>query len=169
MVDADVVEVIIALPGQLFFNTQIPACLWFLAKQKKRKGEVLFIDARKLARMISRVQCEFTVEVIERIAGTVAAWRGRESTLDAQLILRLFLIILGVVFLILSFAGAILALARRADRREALGANPLEGITKLVEALKALFDALAAAPLWLGLGGFVMVLILLGTLLPIEL
>lgn len=75
MVDADVVEVMIALPGQLFFNTQIPACLWFLAKQKQRKAEVLFIDARKLARMISRVQCEFTDEVIERIAGTVAAWR----------------------------------------------------------------------------------------------
>lgn len=76
MVDADVVEVMIALPGQLFFNTQIPACLWFLTKQKKRKGEVLFIDARKLGKMISRVQTEFTDEVIERIAGTVAAWRG---------------------------------------------------------------------------------------------
>ena len=45
MVDADVVEVMVALPGQLFINTQIPACLWFLAKRKKRKGEVLFIDA----------------------------------------------------------------------------------------------------------------------------
>ncbi len=76
MVDADVVEVMIALPGQLFFNTQIPACLWFLAKQKKRKGEVLFIDARKQATMISRVQSELTDEVIERIANTVAAWRG---------------------------------------------------------------------------------------------
>ena len=77
MVEADVVEVMIALPGQLFFNTQIPACLWFLAKQKTvRKGEVLFIDARKLGSMISRVQCEFTDEVIDRIAGTVAAWRG---------------------------------------------------------------------------------------------
>lgn len=77
MVDADVVEVMIALPGQLFFNTQIPACLWFLAKQKTvRKGEVLFIDARKLGSMISRVQCEFTDEVIDRIAATVAAWRG---------------------------------------------------------------------------------------------
>ena len=77
MVDADVVEVMIALPGQLFFNTQIPACLWFLTKQKKRKGEVLFIDARKLATMISRVQSEFTDEVIARIAETVAAWRGQ--------------------------------------------------------------------------------------------
>ena len=76
MVEADVVEVMIALPGQLFFNTQIPACLWFLAKQKKRKGEVLFIDARKLATMISRVQSELTGGVIDKIANTVAAWRG---------------------------------------------------------------------------------------------
>ena len=77
MVEADVVEVMIALPGQLFFNTQIPACLWFLAKGKRaRAGEVLFIDARKLAVMISRVQCELTDEVIDRIAGTVTAWRG---------------------------------------------------------------------------------------------
>ena len=76
MVEADVVEVMIALPGQLFFNTQIPACLWFLVKQKQRKGQVLFIDARKLATMISRVQGELTDEVIDRIAATVAAWRG---------------------------------------------------------------------------------------------
>lgn len=76
MVDADVVEVIVALPGQLFFNTQIPACLWFLAKQKQRKGEVLFIDARKLGKMISRVQAELDDAAIARIAETVAAWRG---------------------------------------------------------------------------------------------
>jgi type I restriction enzyme M protein len=77
MVDADAVEVMVALPSQLFFNTQIPACLWFLVKQKtKRKGEVLFIDARKLGSMISRVQTEFTDEVIARIGQTVAAWRG---------------------------------------------------------------------------------------------
>lgn len=77
MVEADVVEVMIALPGQLFFNTQIPACLWFLVKQKtKRKGEVLFIDARKKASMISRVQAELTDEVISQIESTVAAWRG---------------------------------------------------------------------------------------------
>jgi type I restriction enzyme M protein len=76
MVEADVVEVMVALPGQLFFNTQIPACLWFLVKQKTaRQGEVLFIDARKLARMISRVQAELSDEVIERIGATVAAWR----------------------------------------------------------------------------------------------
>jgi type I restriction enzyme M protein len=77
MVEADVVEVMIALPGQLFFNTQIPACLWFMTKAKRvRQGEVLFIDARKLATMISRVQCELTDAVIDRIAATVAAWRG---------------------------------------------------------------------------------------------
>ena len=76
MVEADVVEVMIALPGQLFFNTQIPACLWFLAKQKKRKGEVLFVDARKMGKMISRVQAELDDEAITRIAETVAAWRG---------------------------------------------------------------------------------------------
>lgn len=77
MVEADVVEVMIALPGQLFFNTQIPACLWFLTKQKAaRPGEVLFIDARKLGTNISRVQIELLDSDIERIAQTVANWRG---------------------------------------------------------------------------------------------
>jgi type I restriction enzyme M protein len=85
MVEADVVEVMVALPGQLFFNTQIPACLWFLVKQKThRKGEVLFIDARKLATMISRVQSELTDAVIERIAATVAAWRGEADAGEYQ-------------------------------------------------------------------------------------
>lgn len=80
MVEADVVEVMVALPGQLFFNTQIPACLWFLTKEKtQRKGEVLFIDARKLGSMISRVQAELTDDVIERIGNTVAAWRGEPN------------------------------------------------------------------------------------------
>ncbi len=83
MVDADVVEVMVALPGQLFFNTQIPACLWFLTKQKtSRQGEVLFIDARKLGSMISRVQAELTDEVIERIGKTVAAWRSEGGTYE---------------------------------------------------------------------------------------
>ncbi|MCK9623007.1 MAG: type I restriction-modification system subunit M [Methylobacter sp.] len=85
MVEADKVEVMIALPGQLFFNTQIPACLWFLVKEKRtRQGEVLFIDARKLGSMISRVQCEFTDEVIDRIANTVAAWRGDSNTVRPE-------------------------------------------------------------------------------------
>ena len=85
MVEADVVEVMVALPGQLFFNTQIPACLWFLTKQKQtRQGEVLFIDARKLGRMISRVQAELTDEVIERIGNTVAAWRASTSSAQTE-------------------------------------------------------------------------------------
>ncbi|MCE4553894.1 type I restriction-modification system subunit M [Roseateles cellulosilyticus] len=85
MVEADVVEVMVALPGQLFFNTQIPACLWFLAKRKPaaRKGQVLFIDARKLGRMISRVQRELGDEDIARIAATVAAWRGEAAAGEA--------------------------------------------------------------------------------------
>jgi type I restriction enzyme M protein len=84
MLDADVVECMVALPGQLFFNTQIPACLWFLAKQKTtRKGEVLFIDARKLGRSISRVQIEFAEEDIDRIADTVYAWRGNADAKTA--------------------------------------------------------------------------------------
>jgi type I restriction enzyme M protein len=85
MVEADKVEVMVALPGQLFFNTQIPACLWFLVKEKRvRQGEVLFIDARKLGTMISRVQTELTDEVIARIAATVAAWRGEADAGEYQ-------------------------------------------------------------------------------------
>lgn len=77
MIEADVVEVMVALPGQLFFNTQIPACLWFLTKQKvARPGEILFIDARKLGTNVSRVQIELLDSDIERIAQTVANWRG---------------------------------------------------------------------------------------------
>jgi type I restriction enzyme M protein len=76
MIDADVVECMVALPGQLFMNTQIPACLWFLTKHKtKRKNEVLFIDARKLGTMISRVQIEFSDADIQKIANTVHVWR----------------------------------------------------------------------------------------------
>ena len=59
--------------------------LTFLVKEKRaRQGEVLFIDARKLGSMISRVQCEFSDEVIERIANTVAAWRGEPDAGDYQ-------------------------------------------------------------------------------------
>lgn len=80
MVQADVVECMVALPGQLFTNTQIPACLWFLTKRKaSRKGEVLFIDARKLGQSISRVQIEFSDDDISKIANTVYAWRGEKK------------------------------------------------------------------------------------------
>jgi type I restriction enzyme M protein len=72
----------IALPGQLFYSTQIPACLWFLARNKKngrfrdRRGQVLFIDVRKLASLVDRTHREFTDEEVARIAGTYHAWRG---------------------------------------------------------------------------------------------
>jgi len=85
MVEADVVECMIALPGQLFFNTQIPACLWFLAKGKtQRKGEVLFIDARKLGTSVSRVQIELSDEDIDKIADTFHAWRLSPSPLVGE-------------------------------------------------------------------------------------
>ena len=83
MVEADVVEVMVALPGQLFFNTQIPACLWFLTKQKQtRQGEVLFIDARNLGYMKDRVLRDFTVDDIQKIAHTFHAWQHSEGYED---------------------------------------------------------------------------------------
>ena len=86
MVEGDVVDCMIALPGQLFYSTQIPACLWFLARNKNpgngwrdRRGEVLFIDARKLGHMVDRTRKEFSDEDIAKIAGTYHAWRGEPS------------------------------------------------------------------------------------------
>jgi type I restriction-modification system DNA methylase subunit len=74
-----------ALPGQLFYSTQIPACLWFLARDKKnhrfrdRRGHVLFIDARKLGRLVDRTHRELTDEEVARIARTYHAWRGEQD------------------------------------------------------------------------------------------
>lgn len=82
LVEADLVDCMVAMPGQLFYATQIPVCLWFLARDKgngkfrSRKGEVLFIDARKLGRMETRVHRVLDAEDIERIAGTYHAWRN---------------------------------------------------------------------------------------------
>lgn len=78
LLEADLVECMVALPNQLFFNTQIPVCLWFLRKQKKRKGEVLFIDARNLGFMADRTRREFTDGDIAKIADTYHAWRADE-------------------------------------------------------------------------------------------
>ena len=80
MIRGDVVEVMVALPGQLFLNTQIPVCLWFLTNDKTqngrdRRGETLFIDARQLGTMETRVNRVLTDEDIARIAGTVYAWK----------------------------------------------------------------------------------------------
>lgn len=78
----DLVDCIVACPGQLFYTTQIPVCLWFLDRNKQssgerdRRGEVLFIDARQMGQKISRTQIEFSDEEIARIADTYHAWRG---------------------------------------------------------------------------------------------
>ena len=85
IIEADLVDCMVALPGQLFYSTQIPACLWFLARDKKnnrfrdRRGEVLFIDARKMGRMVDRVHRELTDEDIKKIARTYHAWRGEKD------------------------------------------------------------------------------------------
>ncbi|WP_433935304.1 N-6 DNA methylase [Sorangium cellulosum] len=85
MVEADVVDCMVAMPGQLFYATQIPVCIWVFATNKaappfrKRKGEVLFIDARKLGTVVDRVHRELSDEEIARIARTYHAWRGEKG------------------------------------------------------------------------------------------
>jgi len=82
IIEADIVDCMVALPSQLFYNTMIPACLWFTARDKKnhkfrdRRGEVLFIDARKMGVMVDRRHRELTDEEIQKIASTYHAWRG---------------------------------------------------------------------------------------------
>jgi type I restriction enzyme M protein len=93
LIEGEVVDCMIALPGQLFYSTQIPACLWFLAKDKSngvardkklrdRRGEVLFIDARKLGVMVDRTRKEFTDADMAQIAETYHAWRLGEGYAD---------------------------------------------------------------------------------------
>jgi type I restriction enzyme M protein len=87
MVQADVVECMVALPGQLFSNTQIPVCLWFLSRNKApgengtvdRRGQTLFIDARKAATArVSRTQIEFSPDDMQRLAQAYHGWRGTD-------------------------------------------------------------------------------------------
>jgi type I restriction enzyme M protein len=87
LVEKDLVECMVALPGQLFTNTQIPACIWFLSKNKKartsasgrnlrdRKGEILFIDARNLGYMKDRVLRDFTQDDLNRVTETLHNWQ----------------------------------------------------------------------------------------------
>ena len=100
LVEAELVDCMVALPGQLFYSTQIPACLWFLARNRKagspsgaeagvrsrgsrdRRGEFLFIDARKLGRMVDRTHRELTDEDITRIADTYRTWRSEDGMED---------------------------------------------------------------------------------------
>ena len=79
LIEADLVDCMVALPGQLFYSTQIPACLWFLARNRKRRGQVLFIDARKLGPMVDRTHRELTDEDIARIGDTYHLWRTGED------------------------------------------------------------------------------------------
>lgn len=82
IIEADLVDCMVALPGQLFYSTQIPVCLWFIARNKRngrfrdRRGETLFLDARKMGLLVDRVHRELTDEDLARIAGTYHAWRG---------------------------------------------------------------------------------------------
>ena len=91
LVEADLVDCMIALPGQLFYTTQIPVCLWFLARDKSggpgngggcrdRRRRTLFIDARKMGALVDRTHREMSNEDIARIAGAYHAWRGELGT-----------------------------------------------------------------------------------------
>ena len=82
IIEADLVEAMVALPAQLFTNVQIPACIWFLNRNKKRKGEVLFIDARQIGYMKDRVLRDFTAEDIAKIADTLHAWQQSDGYED---------------------------------------------------------------------------------------
>ncbi len=95
LIEADLVECIVALPGQLFTNTQIPACIWFLSKDKAngfaydtrkrdRRGEVLFIDTRDVGYMKDRVLRDFTDEDIERITSTFHNWQEGKAAKEAD-------------------------------------------------------------------------------------
>jgi len=99
IIEADLVDCMVAMPGQLFYATQIPVCLWFIARDKKgsspsgrgggegyrdRRGQTLFIDARKLGAMIDRVHRELTEEDILKIAATYHAWRGHVGATHAS-------------------------------------------------------------------------------------
>ena len=91
LIENDLIECMVALPGQLFTNTQIPACIWFLTKNKMartdkagrklraRKGEVLFIDARNLGYMKDRVLRDFTRDDIQKVADLFHAWKTGEA------------------------------------------------------------------------------------------
>lgn len=86
LIENDLVDCMVALPSQLFYNTQIPACLWFLARNKtettkfrNRANEILFIDARELGTMISRKQKELSEKDIATISNTYHNWREKNA------------------------------------------------------------------------------------------
>ncbi|MDD3472790.1 MAG: N-6 DNA methylase, partial [Syntrophaceae bacterium] len=86
IIEAGLVDCMIALPGQLFYTVQIPVCLWFLTRNKKngnfrdKRRQTLFIDARKMGSLIDRIHKDLSGEEIEKIAGTYHAWKGEKDT-----------------------------------------------------------------------------------------
>ncbi len=93
LIVADLVDCMVALPGQLFYSTQIPVCLWFLAKDKNadakrgfcdRRKQTLFIDARKMGTLIDRVHRELTDADLEKITSTYHAWRSSPENLKLK-------------------------------------------------------------------------------------
>ena len=88
LIEADLVDCMVALPDKLFYATQIPVCLWFLARDRRnetfrdRRGEVLFIDARKLGQLVDRTHRELSDADIARIADSYHAWRGNDHVDD---------------------------------------------------------------------------------------
>jgi type I restriction enzyme M protein len=85
LIEADLIDCMVAMPGQLFYSTQIPVCLWFIAKKKNdgkrrdRRKQTLFIDARKLGTLIDRVHRELTDADLQKIVATYHAWRGEKG------------------------------------------------------------------------------------------
>jgi type I restriction enzyme M protein len=88
LIDNDLVDCMVALPGQLFYSTQIPACLWFLSRNKKtsqprdRSGQILFIDTRKMGVMVDRTRRELLDADIQKVGATYHAWRGEKEAGD---------------------------------------------------------------------------------------
>lgn len=88
MVEKDAVDCMIALPGQLFYSTQIPACLWFLARDKSanghrdRRGQTLFIDARNMGVMVDRTRRDFSDDDIAKITAIYHSWRAKPEDLE---------------------------------------------------------------------------------------
>lgn len=80
IIQADLVEGIVALPTQLFYSVTIPVTLWFISKNKKQKGTTLFIDARKMGYMVDRKHRDFTDDDIQKLADTFTAFQ--EGTLE---------------------------------------------------------------------------------------
>lgn len=90
LIENDLVDCIVNLPTKLFLNTQIPACLWFLSRNKtnggfrERKGEILFIDARNLGYLVNRRNRNLSEDDIEKIAGTYQNWRNKPSVIASE-------------------------------------------------------------------------------------